>query len=432
MKTKGTGSAYIVSRAVEDPFEATFALGEDISESSYKLRWPVALGILGSIILLILLISNLYYLILIINDIFLKGLELSVFELIIILAISLFLIILFALIATTLIYLTQIYKFNKHLSQRYLLISSLKNAQPLKPTVRKAAKIDSKVKKDDKVAGFGLGKDKHLKNPIFAMLDLVEESMHTIPQITRLLRYCTYFIMLSLVIIFVTITSRFIFGEDFLFFLTPWELVLIISVFIVFVPTIKLLIDSERLFLYLQTRHEIIDTVRFTKNLNVPTGNDQLERLSNYLMETDPYIKSSNLAKVGEFKQNVKLTGRTGEEYPFDAYFHGVNVLKTKSVSLGMPMGDFGVFIRVFKSKITLNKLEALRASVLDVCEKQNMFPLRIIALQWKVEELSDDAYDFVLENPIEFRNTLTYLQVAAEDVDVYSFIPIISYGKEI
>jgi hypothetical protein len=96
-----------------------------------------------------------------------------------------------------------------------------------------------------------------------------------------------------------------------------------------------------------------------------------------------------------------------------------------------MPMGEFGVFIKVFKSRITLNKLQALRASVLDVCKKKDMFPLRIIALQWEVGELSDEAYNFVLENPIEFKKTLTHLQVAAEDVDVYSFIPIISYGKE-
>lgn len=428
MKTKDTGSVYIVSRAVEDPFDATFELGEDISKSSNKLRWPVALGILGSIILLILLLLNLYYLSILIYNIFLEGLELSIFEFIHILTISILLIILFAVIATTLIYLTQIYKFNKHLSQRYSLISGLQSAQL---SEQKGLELADQEKKADKVRSQGSGKDKHLKNPIFAMLDLVEESMHAIPQITKLLRFCTYFITLSLVIILLTIALKFTFGQSFLIFMTYMELLLIITVFSIFIPTIKLLIDSETLFSYLQTRHEIIDSVRFAKNLNIPSGKDQLERLINYLTENDPYIKSSDLAKVGEFKRNVNLTGRSGKEYGFGAYFSGVNVLKVKSVSLGMPMGEFGVFIKVFKSRITLDKLQALRAAVLDVCEKKNMFPLRIIALQWEVGELRDEAYNFVLENPIVFKNTLTHLQVAAEDVDVYSFIPIISYGKE-
>jgi hypothetical protein len=55
---------------------------------------------------------------------------------------------------------------------------------------------------------------------------------------------------------------------------------------------------------------------------------------------------------------------------------------------------------------------------------------LRIIALQWKVGELKDDVYEFVLENPIEWKRMLTHIQIVAEDGEIYSFIPMLSYGR--
>jgi hypothetical protein len=96
-----------------------------------------------------------------------------------------------------------------------------------------------------------------------------------------------------------------------------------------------------------------------------------------------------------------------------------------------MPMGRFAVFIRVYKDDITLDSLSELREAVLDVCEKDDAFPLRVIVLQMEVKELHDDVYEYVLENPILWKNTLTHIQIVAEDGEIYSFIPMIAYGED-
>jgi hypothetical protein len=107
-----------------------------------------------------------------------------------------------------------------------------------------------------------------------------------------------------------------------------------------------------------------------------------------------------------------------------------VNILKEKSVSLAMPMGRFAVFVRIYKDDITLDSLSKFREDVLDVCEKDDTFPLRVIALQWEVGDLTDDVYEYVLENPILWKNTPTHIQIVAEDAEIYSFIPMMAYGK--
>ena len=76
--------------------------------------------------------------------------------------------------------------------------------------------------------------------------------------------------------------------------------------------------------------------------------------------------------------------------------------------------------------------MKELSDAVLDVSEKEKVFPIRIMALQWKVEELEEDVYEYMLENSIIVRDSIAHIQVVAEDGDIYSFIPIISYGKDV
>ena len=47
------------------------------------------------------------------------------------------------------------------------------------------------------------------------------------------------------------------------------------------------------------------------------------------------------------------------------------------------------------------------------------------------MKELPDDVYEYALENPILWKNTLTHIQIVAEDGEVYSFIPMIAYGED-
>jgi hypothetical protein len=422
MKYKGPGSDYLISRAVEEPLEATFELGERIQTISKSLMRPLVLGIIAYIVFVLMLVPSVYQILLLLVDEILSrsGIDSEIFVKSVTLGIIM--IFLFSIVITSLIYLIQIYKFNAYLLQRYSLVTGLTG--DLSPyEIMKGKKHDEILNKDK-------SKGKLLKNPIYATLDLIEESMHELSQIIKLIRFCIVFTLISMIFLLFSAFLKLAFNLDLIYVMGIWELILGSLTFILFVPTLKLLMDSESHFNYLRTRHSIIDGVRFEESISVPVGKDQLDRLVTYLTENDPYIESSILAQKERFKKSLKLNGLSGKEHEFDAYFLGTNVLKERSVSLYIPMGKFAVFVKVFKDEITLEKVHMLRDDVIDVCRKDNTFPLRIIALQWKIEELKDEVYEFVLENPIEWKRMLTHIQVMAEDGDIYSFIPMISYGK--
>lgn len=422
MNSKGPGSDYLISRAVEEPLEATFELGDRIQTISKRLMKPLVLGILAYIIFVLMLVPSVYQILDLLVDETLSRTGLDSELLIKSVALGIIQVFLFSIVITSLIYLIQIYKFNNYLLQRYLLVTGLTG--DISPSEKKIGM------EHDEILNKSNNKGKHLKNPIYATLDLVEESMHELSQIIKLIRFCILFIAITMIFLLLSAFLKLAFNLDLIYVIGPWELILGSLALIIFVPTLKLLMDSESHFNYLRTRHSIIDGVRFEESISVPDGKDQLERLVIYLTENDPYVKSSTLAQKENFKKNVKIKGLSREEHEFDAYFLGTNVLKERSVSLCMPMGRFAVFVKVFKDEITLEKVRRLRDEVIDVCKKENTFPLRIIALQWEIKELKDEVYDFVLENPIEWKRTLTQIQVAAEDGDIYSFIPMISYGK--
>ncbi|UCE74433.1 MAG: hypothetical protein JSV56_01665 [Methanomassiliicoccales archaeon] len=416
MESKTTGSRFFVSRAVEEPLEATVELGEHIKHVSKKVDLPIKLGILAFVIFLILLIPSIYSIISYIWSGLLGGTELTSESLINALTAVLIIIFLIAVITTSLLYLIQINKFNSLNLQRCCAVTDITSAR---------ISDDAKSSKEKKPG-------KHLKNPIFALLDLEEESMHMIPQIVKMLRFCVFFIGITLVILILTYVLKFGLDYDLLFSMDPIRMGLFIVVIVKLIVVLKLLMDTENDFKHIHMRHNIIDSVRFAKDISVPSGESQLDRLIVYLRENDPYIRSSVLAEKKGFIREAKLKGQSGKNHEFDAYLSGMNILKDKSVALGMPMGKFGVFIRIFKEDITLSKLNTLRDSVIDVCNSQNMFPLRIIALQWSIKVLSDEVYEYVLDKPIMMKNTLTHLEVIAEDNEVYSFIPMISYGERL
>jgi hypothetical protein len=428
MKSDSSGRGFMASRAVEEPLEATFDLGENIKKVSGKLTRPVNFGIIGTIILLLILLPSIAKLILSTIDGFLGNLDLSKSELIILLVLSLMTILLLAITVTTVAYFIQIKDFNTHLIQRYSVVAELKTAR-----IRDSAKIEDrkkikaavgKFKKEDK-------KQKLTRNPIFAMLDLVEESMHELPQLIRLLRICKYFIILVFGYLIITIIFKLIFNQNLLVSVTYWEYILTGVALIILVPALLLLVESESLFIYLQARHDIIDSVRFDKDIRVPSGKDKITRLLNYLINNDPFIKSLKIDNIRSL-QNITKKGNSGNEHTFDLYFSINNELPDLSSRLGIPKGKLSVFIKAFKKPITLKSIQTLRDSVVDVCDKEDSFPIRIIAFQWQVEVLEDEVYEHVLENPIIIKNSMAHIQIVAEDGEIYSFIPLISYGIKV
>ncbi len=421
MDSEEPKNAFVLSRAVEEPLEATFELGENIQDASSKLGKPLVLGILGNIIFIVLLIPSIYYILSLLMDGLRGSTELTTALLLQSLLMGIVIIFLLSITVTSIIYLVQIYKFNSYLFQRYSIVTSLADSG-----IKEKETI---VQKDEKMGLKNQGK--YIKNPIFAMIDLVEESMHELPQIVRLLRYSTYFINVSVLFLVLILVIRLALGLDIFFMRTIYEIILGGLCVIVFLPSLIFLLDSERIFMYLKTRHSIIDSVRFQEDISVPEGENPLSRLFKYLIENDPYINSSHSEQNERFQEDVRIKGASSDEHEFDAYFKGVNILREKSVALGMPMGRFAVFIRVFKDEITVDSLSEFQKAALDVCGKDDTFPLRLIALLWKLKELPDDVYEYVLENPIHWKNTQTHIQIVSEDGDIYSFIPMLSYGED-
>jgi hypothetical protein len=416
MSSKSAGRKFLPSRAVEEPLEASVELGEHIKIIATKALLPLNLGVVAFILIILLMIPSIYDILVYLRS-GLLGDETFTSELLLNAIIAfMIIIILFGTIITAFLYLTQIANFISKNLLKCCKISDLTDAKIAE---------DKRIKKS-------IIQGKHLKNPIFAVMDLEEESMHVLPQIVKMLRFCVFFIGIALVILVITIVLSLGFDYNLLFSMDIIRIGVGIIVVIKLLIMLKLLMESESNFRYIHTRHKIIDSVRFSKNIKIPKAKTPLKRLNAYLKENDPYIKSLVIAEKMDFSKEVKLKGSGGSEHVFDAYLSGNNILKDKSVAMGMPMGKFGVFIKVYKEKITLSEIKKLKASALDVCQIQGMFPLRIIALQLSLYDLPDDVYEYVLDKPIVMKNTLTNLEIVAEDGEIYSFIPMISYGERL
>ncbi len=413
MKSKGSGHEYLLSRAVEEPMEASFELGENIKDISSRARRPVAIGILSLVIFIAFLIPGLYTGF---QELY-KGFQSEVLFVEPLARVVIYVFVL-AICATTLVYLYQIHRFNTYLLARYSAVSELAGAQPDKEGGAKSRRGATDAKKP-------------LANPIFAMMDMVEESMHELPQVLKLIRFCAYFISIIAIFILAVLVISFTGAGGLIFELSLLEAILGFLAFAPIILALLYLLDAERLIKFLEVRHNIIDSIRFQKDIHIPDGKDPLSRLITNLGERDPYIKSAALDQKGTFRRDVTLKGMSGAKHAFDGYFSGTNVLTAQSVSLGMPMGRFSVFIRVYRHDISQDDLVGLREAALDVCTNEGAFPLRIIALQWEIKELADHVYEFVLDNPIQTKNILTHIEIISEDAGVYSFIPMISYGEK-
>jgi hypothetical protein len=428
--TPGSSNNFSVSRAVEEPLEATFELGDELENQASKLTQTVIICVLGCIFGLLLFLYNSYEILRIVIDNSLGRASIGYSEFFKLLIAGLIIIFLLAMIVTILVYIFQIYKFNSHLLQRYELVSELKTAEPDRKKGMSKKNQGNKAK-----SGSRSDTDVDLElavkpdNPIHATLDLVEEAMHEIPQLIRLFKICKYFMMILLVFIELNIVAELLVGYSLFYVINQWELIINFGFIFFILYSIYLLNTSEKLFLFLNTRHEIIDSIRFGEPMKVPQGKNKLVRMINHLIRNDPFIKNSGVSTKGWTSGKVNRAGQSGQEHTFNAYFSAENNLKNLSSRICVPPGRFVVFIREFKTAITFRSIKKYHQAVQDVCRRDDTFPLRIIAIQRDIDDLDDDVYDYVLDNPIEFSGCMSNIQIAAEDGEYYSFIPQISYG---
>lgn len=416
MKIPGWGEPNILSRAVEDPIEATFDLGEDLKKQVPGLYTTVNLGIIVAVLLIISIIPKVLYFVFSMLNVYLGNTELSAEltrRLVILVPVV---IVLLALAFTALLFLAQLKRFYGHIYQRYDTISDLKKLEPGK-------KPDKKGRKD--------GDGKHFINPIRAMLDLIEESSHQIHKIIRLLRFCYNIFNFLIGFLLAAVIVDLMTGIRFFIVFYPFELY-IVMIIMLLVPLSLMINRSAEFFIYYDTRHHIIDNIRFGKIEEVPAGKNPLVRLVALLEQNDPIIRAAQKAGSASFKYDVKFKSASGDDYTFDAYMEGTNRFKPEPENVGVPQGGFSVYIKVFKKPITIPALKKLKAAVEDDIRSSNGYPLRMIALQWQVQDLDDEVYEYVLETPVLALNTMWHLQIAAEDGDIYSFIPQVAYEMEV
>jgi hypothetical protein len=338
---------------VEEPIEATFELGERIQKNSGYLEKIVITGILGCLFTLILLSGNIIYIISQTRELSRGQISLSTIEILTMVLASLLIVTLFAMTVTVILYLSQIYKFYKHLTYRYDLVKDLSEVGEGEPlSVKKVKSSGGK----ERIEG------RHLKNPIFAMLDLVEESMHEFPQLIRLLKICNLFMIFILLFIEINIASRLVIDKSLFYIAGYFELIINAGVLFMLGVTILLLKGSVQLFGFVQMRHSIINDIRFRKPNKVPEGKNQLDRLTNYLSNSDPFIISSGILDSGWTKGAVKKDGKSGKTYEFDAYFTSENNLREFSDRMCLPRDSlFGLW----RSR---RRLESLRMSLMNMC----------------------------------------------------------------
>jgi hypothetical protein len=425
MKVNGSGKAFLVSRAVEEPIEATFELGEEINRTSKTLIKPIFIWLIGCIFFLVILAPSVYNTIIFLIESYRGNIDVSTIGLIRFSILALILIILIAITITTLVYFIQINSFTSHLIQRYSFVSELKTARltEKKNTEEMEKGLKKGIPRDEEIK-------KYVNNPIFATIDLVEESLHELPQLIRLFNICKYFILINLIYIILSLIIKLIFNQNLLFSIGYWEYIFGIITIIIQLAAIMLISKSVNIIHYIQARHDIIDSIRFEKDINIPPDKTHQERIISYLDSNDPFIKVVKIPDRDKI-QNITIQGYSKKDYTFDVYFTINNELPAMSKRLGLPKSRFSVFVKIFKKPISIKALKDYKNAVMDVCEVENTFPIRIIALQWIVSELAEDVYEYVLDEPIIVKDSMAHIQIVGEDGDIYSFIPLVSYGKE-
>jgi hypothetical protein len=416
MKILRWGRPYIISRAVEEPIEATFDLSTDIKNQSPKLFKAVNIGLISSVFFILTLIPHIFFFFNTLFNIFTGRQEVFFGLTLRMLLLGMVLIIVLAIAITALLFQFQIRKFYGHLFQRYSTVSTLKDAEM----------IDD-VRKDDQAEK----KAKHHTNPILAMLDLTEESSHQTDKIINLLTFCRYLFGFLFIFLIVNLIINLVSNISLITYIVPWELEISLISIVLFLISTIFVEDSLEFIIYFQARHEIIDNIRFERFVSVPKGDDPLKRIIKYLSESDPYIKKALGADSSTFQYKVDLKDAKGSEHRFDAYFKGINHTRPLQVRTGIPPGNFSVFIRVFKKPISIADVQRLQKDAVSICEKEDSVPLRTIALQWKILDLDDEVYDFALEKPLIMKEQMFHLQIISEDAGAYSFIPNLSYEKE-
>ena len=256
-----------------------------------------------------------------------------------------------------------------------------------------------------------------VENPISAMFDLSEDVAQQAPNIKSLVRYASAFILIWLIINFLLGLAFLITGQLFL-------MLIMLVLFIMGLTSLILLSRMNRFFRYYVARQRAITAVRqMDPMVYAPKGSNVTERLVTYLRASIPAFQRKEV----EVAMPGIVHGQT-MQYSFDAYIKEPPGGMWKST--GMGMHGFAAYIKKFDAPPTLKDLQALKKAVEDVTQRTGIPPVRAIALWERAEDqtISDDAYNFVMNNGIQVkhksRNLTCAMEIVSETEGSYDFIP--------
>ncbi len=255
-----------------------------------------------------------------------------------------------------------------------------------------------------------------VETPITAMLDLSEEIHEKVPSMKMMMNLIMIFFSAVILIGIIDIALYFNIGTGIL-------LIIIGCMALVFSY------EMRTYFKRFIARQSAIKKIRDAEPItHIPKGKTPQERFIKHMKE-NPLFKQAMMRNLKGIKNNVKLTGRSGSTHKFDIYVES-------KPSLGYH--GYSLFLRCFDKPLKMEEVKDLVAAVKDLVEKTKVVPSGIIALQSFSSDLhdderglSDETYDYVMNNPIifkiGFRKYTRNLQIVTEERDgTYDFIPFI------
>ncbi len=387
-----------ITDAVEGPFEVRLELAERLRTYGPRLRLALWISILGTL----LAIAS--------STIMGYGPAEGTWELLegeaeltlgwLVTAVSQLLLIVFiwGMGLTVLLFMGQVRRFVALLGARYSTLERMGLEEPPSPEARRRP---------------GTPPDERPPvDPAQALLNLAVEAEDQAPQLERMLKYSMAFtlilggflaLQLGLAVLGLSLLP-----EDWVMAVISLQLVALLLVIL----SQGFLVEAQRFFRYFTHRHRALEALETAVPVPVPSGPDALARYMSHMVDIDEVPGR----EPGERERpaKVELEGASGARHAFDAALGDEEEL---------------LLVRVFTRPPGIGEVRALRKSAEDVARRTGHAPRRIVALvdgAGGEVDLTDEVYEFVMENPIEDPTTgsLRTVQIVIEVEGYYSLVP--------
>jgi hypothetical protein len=387
-----------ITDAVEGPFEVRLELAERVRTYGPRLRLALWISILGTLLAIVSStimgygpVNGVWEVLVGETDVTLGWLMVATGQLLLIVFI-------WGNGLTVLIFLGQTHRFVALLGARYGTLERMGLEEPPSSEAKK---------RPEPSPG-----ERPPVDPAQALLHLAVEAEEQGPQLERMLKYSMAFtlilggflaLQLGLAMVGISLLPG------------GWVLAVISLQLIALLLVILsqgFLVEAQRFFRFFTHRHRALKALETASPEPVPSGTDALTRYLGHLVDIGEIPEWE--PGEGERPMKAELEGASGARHPFDA-----------------ALGDEEeqLLVRVFPRPPDIDEVTDLRTSAEDVSTRTGFAPRHIIALVDGASgevDLTDEVYEFVMENPIEDPATgsLRTVQIVIEVEGYYSLIP--------